>query len=302
MAKKNRLTGQAVNRILESISSQKSEFITLPSGLSLSNEIGVSRTVIRNALDDLLEKGLIKKQGRSYVTIRSIQSNDYYDDEEQDSDGATKIQQYFLDQVNRGDLRPGTRFSVLELATASGCNRTIVREFLYSFSKFGLVEKLPRKMWGMVSVDKAYFIELIETRKILELKALDKVWQAPETDPIWQDLERCYQTALSFMEQTDLMANKVSNLEASFYRLLFSPLSNRFIQQFYEIAYYVFCFHTKWWMEEEEDQLNARLVQMTSLLEYILIRDRKACVKFLDDFYQSAFLAFEESIAMIGFP
>ncbi|MCP4294994.1 MAG: GntR family transcriptional regulator, partial [Proteobacteria bacterium] len=264
MNKRNQLLHSTINHILEALQSDPSQ---VPSELGLSKEIEVSRTVIRKAFDLLQKKGVIEKVGRIRTVKRGVQQDDFFILQGDFDEPLDVFQHYFMSQIKRGEIRPGTRFSVLDLSTNSKCNRTVVREFLYSFSKFGLVEKLPRKMWGMVSIDQTYIKELTDIRIDLEVEAVRKLWQHPKTSPIWSKLDSIYQKFLEYQNGIGFPLPAIWKLDEMLFQLLIECNSNRFVSQFHANIYFVYNLLYQWCLEDEDDQLNSRLVQITSFLE-----------------------------------
>jgi GntR family transcriptional regulator, transcriptional activator for L-galactonate catabolism len=296
MNDKSRLFRQIVNQILRKISKLGTDEKKLPSVLSLSNEFDVSRTIIYKAIDDLIAKRIIQKSGRSNKILREIQSNDFYDVTNKNFSNESIIQEFFLEKVRSGEIRPGSQFSVLELSNESGCNRTVVNEFLFKFSKFGMVEKLPRKMWGLVNIDEDYISELVDTRQTLELDALNKLWELPKTDPIWQKFNKIQQTAQKIQYNINIQTEQVLDLEEHFYRSFIQVNSNRFIQKFYDTVFFVFNFQYQWCLEDEQTLIDTKLIQLISLLETIAEGDKKQSIELIKSYMSSTSEIFKEAI------
>ena len=289
------------NRILEMLSHDDDE---LPSETDLSRELKVSRTVIRKAIEIMIEKGIVRSPGRPKKRKRAVRESDYFPLEPHRKSSETIIRQFFIDQMKNGAIRPGDRFSVLELATESGCNRSIVREFLYEFGKYGLIEKMPRKMWRMVAIDRKYIAELTETREILELKALEHLWQSPQPAPIWKRLNRIRSLFDCILEKQGKTDRETDfwPLDEELYRSIVANQNNRFVSQFYSIIYFVFTLHYQWCLSEESGHVDSVLALDREFLENILQREKEASADIVRRHCEIARTLFAEAVHMLTFP
>ncbi len=301
MEKKKLLVHAVFNRLLDILTSDSGE---IPSELSLSKKLAVSRTVIRKAFELMVARELIRVSGRRKKLVRSVQPSDYFDIAKDSMGNDQIIEQFFIDQMKNGALRPGVKFSVLELATDSGCNRTIVREFLLKFSRFGLIEKLPRKMWGMVKIDRDYMRELTDTRKILELGALNSIWSQPDSAPIWLRLDRLSSRFEHMIEGLECSANDASfwELDKSLHQSMIDCRSNRFISRFYANIYFMFTLHFQWCLSEGTGFTETTLAQDIELLNNIILRHKKEVEFVISNRCENWRELFCEAVDMLNFP
>ena len=301
MNKNKNLVHETFNQIL-TILSHDSPMV--PSELSLSQKLEVSRTVIRKAFDIMVKLNLIQVSGRKKALIRIIRQSDYFLLEPDQADRNQIIQQFFVNQIRNGSIRPGVSFSVLDLATESGCNRTIVREFLYKFSKFGLIEKRPRKMWGMVRIDRDYVAELTETRKRFEVGALESLWDLPGSSPAWSQIKRIALelVQLSELAESSINESQVWKLDEVFHQSLIDCQSNRFLSQFYSTIYFVFTLHYQWCLSEGSSHVDLVLAQSVELSTTIIQHQKKESRKILDRHCDTARDLFFKAIEMLSFP
>ena len=299
MDKRQRLRLLTVNQILEILSRKPN---AIPSELKLSTDLKVSRTVVRNAFEYLQDKGIVEKLGRNRLQKRPIQQDDYIILDQDDQSSEEFVQSFFLSQLKKGEIRPGTRFSVLELAKVSGCDRTAVREFLNRFSRFGLVEKLPRRMWGLVSIDKSYINELIKARKDLELEALEYLLLLPSTAPIWLDIKNIRRKITDFHNHIYARPESIQELDSEFFKVFIGSFSNRFKNQYYDTIYFICKLLYEWCLDDEEDQAMARLVQLTEFIDKLLERQQEECIDLLSNHLESTRQLFMEALVMLDFP
>ncbi len=297
MAVKSQLVYKTFNRILDSISQEPENIV---SELALSKQLGVSRTVIKKAFAMMLDKGLIQVKERKKILKRAIQEADYIALDAEQVEGDQVIREFFVNQMKNGTIRPGVRFSVLELARESGCDRTIVREFLQKFSKFGLVEKLPRKMWGMVKIDHGYINELVEARKSIEMNAIKDLWNQEDASPVWQKLTHLSLQLSEMAESID--ESQFWELDRRLYEIIVECLNNRFVVQFHSTLYYLFTLHYQWILSVGTGIAESVLWQNIELLDAVINRNYEESVHFIRSHYETAEELFLEANKMLAFP
>lgn len=287
MAKREYLLESTVNGILDILKQEGEIPRLIPSELSLSKTLSVSRTSIRKAIGVLIEKGVIEENGRFKVLLRKVLKEDYFLMESQVSSSEDAIQQFFLNQVFSGNILPGDRFSVLELSKESGCSRSTVRDFLLRFSRYGLVEQLPRKMWGMVRFDDSFMRELIATRRLFETGAVTALMTRMSEEGR-QALIEIQKQLLELEESPERDLNLFREIMERFYKILIGAWKNRFLEQFDQIIRFVFQFQEHWCQEEEEIQLETALQQSRELLEAILDGDQAEALARLNQHLETA--------------
>ena len=301
MERKSRLVHGAYNQILETLSRDTESF---PSELSLSRKLEVSRTVVRKAIAIMVERGIVQIVGRRKKRKRTVRDSDFFSLESKCANDETVIRRFFIDQMKSGAIRPGDRFSVLELSAKSGCNRTVVREFLYKFGKFGLVEKLPRKMWGMVKIDRQYIADLTEARKMLELEAMKRLWRHPDAASVWKRFRDIYSQLRRIAENPDDTTgeNDFWPLDEKLYREIAASQDNRFLSRFHSTVYFVFMLHYQWCLWEGSEFMRSILALDIELLENIAQRKKGAAANIIREHCNVAQELFSEAIDMLAFP
>ncbi|MDO6569729.1 FCD domain-containing protein [Gilvimarinus sp. 2_MG-2023] len=256
--------------------------------MSLAFELDVSRTTIRTVIEGLEKKGIIKRDSQGKRVVRAPQKQDYYDISSAASSKEEEVQRYFLSMINSGKLLPGDRFSELELAKQSGCNTVTVREFLVKFSRFGLIEKPPRGQWQMVEFDEDFAGELIEFRKVLEMRALVKLMSRDEGHPVWDELRDILSAHKEVKKSFDKRYREVPDLDARLHTAIQSGANNRFIKQFFEVVSFVCHYHYQWKKEGEKERFWVALNEHIDLLVAILAQDVASAVQALEVHLDSA--------------
>lgn len=266
----------------------KSDNPYLPSDLALAAELDVSRTTIRTVIDNLENKGLIKRDKTGKRAMRKPKKDDYYDISNSPSSKEDIVQNYFLSLINSGKLLPGSRFSELELAKQSGCNTVTVREFLVRFSRFGLIEKTPRSQWKMVKFDDCFAEELIEFRKVLEMRALVKLMDLEDDHPVWDELRDILSIHQAVKKNFDKRYQEIPELDVSLHQTIQKGAENRFINQFFEVVAFVCHYHYQWQKEGEKERFRTALNEHIEILVAVLAGDFAAAVTALESHLDSA--------------
>ena len=267
----------------------------IPSELSLSKKFEVSRTVIKTVIQVLQDEGYLdKEKKRTNVVIPTA------DKSKEDEDWGTGFKEYFFHQIQNGFILPGQNFSVLELANNSGCNRTIVREFLYQFSQYGLIEKLPRKMWGMVKIDFNYIDELLTIRERMENSAFKRFFSL---NPVSIKFLIDKNINLSLvLGNTNITTEELQKIEKDFFSNLIDVEKNRFIANFHQQLHYITCFIFQWLPGDIFDQIDFRISYLIQLLDALKLENHENCIKAIKEFYIALKDQFNTSLEMLSFP
>lgn len=283
MTKRSYLVQKTCNRLLDRVDTVfGTDSPYLPSDLALATELEVSRTTLRAALEQLSGKGLIERDGAGKRVVRKPGKEDYYDISSAPASREEVVQKYFLSLINDGKLLPGSRFSELELAKQSGCNTVTVREFLVRFSRFGLIEKKPRSQWQMVEFDARFAAELVEFRKVLEMRALVKLLDCDDDHPVWRELGEVLTLHQAVKRDFDRRYTELPVLDARLHQALQLGINNRFISQFFEVVSFVCHYHYQWHKAGEKARSRVAVNEHIDLMVAILARDVAGAVRALE--------------------
>ena len=244
----------------------------LPAENALALKVGVSRTAMRSALLNLENAGLIGRQGRQILVRRKPHSGDYFAAAQTESRSGL-VERRFLEMAVSGELMPGRNFSETELARRIGASTVSVREFLFGFSRYGLVEKTPGRGWRLCAFDEAFARELASTRRTFELNAVRTFGETAPDDPIWleiADLARMHRT-LSMAD--DVEVRQFPSLDRAFHRALVARLGNRFVESLYDVVSFVFHYHYQWRKDDEVERYRTTIAEHMRILDALLARD-----------------------------
>lgn len=274
MSEPSYLIQQSINKLMDVIkNSTQSNISYLPNDLSLSRDLGISRTSLRTAISFLCDKGILKRERNTKVISRPPKESDYFDITNEPSTKEEQFEKFFLSLISSGKLLPGDRFSELDLAKKSNCITITVREFLIKFSHTGLIKKNPRAQWQMVEFDVKFAEELISFRKLLEMTSIRALLEKPQEDSVWDELAQLLQDHKALMVDIDKNYNDFPALDARLHRLIQSASGNRFINQFFNIVTFICHYHYQWDKSNEKERNATAATEHIDLLNNLLSRD-----------------------------
>ncbi|WP_180898167.1 GntR family transcriptional regulator [Martelella soudanensis] len=249
----------------------------LPAELALAQQLEVSRTVVRSALERLHAEGLIRWEGRSKILLRlpdetdrlAVQSTQPSEDE---------LERQFLDWILRFDVPPGTALNVTDLSRKFGVQAYGLQEFLASLSRFGLVRRRPRGGWELVGFTRDFAIELSDFRTMLELNAVSHLVALPATHGIWKQLEDLKSAHIKLAEDIDERYHDFSLLDERFHTAIGSVVKNRFVAEFQKVITLVFHYHYQWDKKDERDRNRAAIDEHLKIIEALNAREEQAAL------------------------
>lgn len=189
MSRQNHLFQSTVNKLLEIIERQYEPGDVMPNDSEIARQLDVSRSTVRKALEYLQAENILDKQGSKKVIRALPDKGQFFNLEENSGPKEEMVEHHFMRLIKSGEIKPGDRFSELELARQSDCNTVTVREFLIRFSRFGLIEKKPRSQWSMKSFDEAFVDDLYELRHLFEMNTLSNFMVLPTDSEHWSELQ-----------------------------------------------------------------------------------------------------------------
>ncbi len=125
---------------------------------------------MRKVLASLASRGLLTGSGRHRVVRATGEVVARFPSLETIS-MAAQIEKRFMAWIALDDPPPGTMISELELARTFGVATTGIREFLFRFQRFGLVDKRPSGGWVFKGFTTSFALELFEIREMFELRS-----------------------------------------------------------------------------------------------------------------------------------
>lgn len=241
----------------------------------LSETLRVSRTVVRAALRQMEEAGIVTIEGRSKSLLRAPMPPDRLP-ERDDYITLRELEGRFLDWVLRFDVPADTPLNVAQLAKQFSVPPHMLQEFLASLGQFGLVERRARGGWRLLGFTADYAVELSEFRSLLEMNAVQNVIARPDNDPIWGQLATLRARHHSLMRRIETDFHDFSRLDEEFHATLNAVVRNRFVSDFQKVISLIFHYHYQWDKQLERDRNEAAIGEHLAIIAALESRDTKA--------------------------
>jgi DNA-binding GntR family transcriptional regulator len=225
----------------------------LPTENALAFRLGVSRTTVRKVLSTLKDQGAIAGTGRNRIVRVTGRVATPYPVAET-VPVSDQVERRFMEWMLRGDARPGSVINELELARQFGVTTTVIREFLNSFQRFGLIERRPNGGWLLQGFTTSFALELFEIREMFEIRSAHAFAALPSASPLWQEIDTLREQHVALLGEIDRRYNDFSDLDSRFHRLVNSAAPNRFIDGFYDIITLIFHYHYQWSKHDERQR------------------------------------------------
>lgn len=301
MAKGNNVYKDAYNRCLGLLEAAGS----LPSEPELGATLGVSRTTVRSVLARMAETGLIAWNKRDKKALRKPCPDDFFPVAETDSPSEI-IERSFVRRLLSAGAEAGTQINELEMARELGVGTTSVREFLFRFSRFGLIEKRRNSHWVLKGFTRDFALELTEIREMFELRSAAAFAVLPQDDPAWAELALLESEHHALARAIATRFNEFSELDERFHRLIHRASLNRFIVDFYDVIAMIFHYHYQWNKADERQRNETALQEHLDYIAALRSRDPAkvdaACRRHLNSARQTLLISMPEAAGDAEFP
>lgn len=282
MSRKNFLFQKLVNTLLEHLGKHYSIGDSLPSDVALATEFNVSRTTVRKAIDHLESLNILLKSGSQKTLLMMPELQHFFDISLQSKPKEKLVEEHFINLIQCGKLKPGDKFSELELARQSNSSTVVVREFLIRFSRFGLIEKNPRSQWKMKNFDEAFVDQLYEVRHLFEMHSLSRFLQLPEDSDYWRQLNELFIEHKQLSLRMETAYEDFPRLDNKFHGLLQQAHPNQFINEFYDIISFVFHYHYQWDRSTERERNTLAAQEHIDIIGKMLMKDYRGATVALE--------------------
>jgi len=260
----------------------------LISDMTIATQLNISRSTARKALSYLENIHVIEKIGTKRVIIALPLNEHFFDIKTTNIPKGEQVEEHFMHLILNGKIKPGDRFSELELARQSGCNTVAVREFLIRFSHFGLIEKKPRSQWQMKTFDEPFVDQLYEVRHLFEMHSLSCFMQLPDSSEHWQTLEMLLIEHRQLALEVDERYQDFSDLDKRLHTLLQKAHPNQFVSQFYDIISFVFHYHYQWDKSDEKVRNTVAIHEHIEIISKMLMKDLRGATISLESHLNTA--------------
>lgn len=281
MARTDERFREAYNRFLD-IGATMEPDAPLPSEIALSEQLDVSRTVVRSVLSRLQAAGIITWAGRDKRLIRRPGPDDRLATLSMQA-SASELERRFLEWTLRFDVAPGTALNVAELSRRFNVTPHVLQEFLASLSRFGLVRRRARGGWKLLGFTRDFALELSDFRLLLELNAVGHVASLPPTHPIWAELDALEAGHHALAAEIDQRFHDFSLLDEAFHTAIGATVRNRFADEFGKLIALIFHYHFQWDKTDERNRNAAAIAEHLRIIAALKARDRAAALAAAED-------------------
>ncbi|KPA20283.1 putative HTH-type transcriptional regulator YjjM [Shimia sp. SK013] len=276
MSRDNSTYKDSLNRSLDFVAALPIEG-TLPSEVELTQRLGISRTTVRAVLTQLNESGIIQWSGRTKTVLRKPVPSDYFAQEETLSTSA-RVETLFMEFILGGDLKPGTILHESEMVREFGASTSVLRECLIKFSRFGLIEKEPNRHWVLRGFTQDFAIELFDVREMFELRAFQSLVNAGPDATTFTQLIALDKAHEKIIRNIDAEYLNFPRLDEQFHRILLDGLSNRFIDDFFELVSVIFHYHYRWNKKDEHERNLVAAQQHLAVIRALAAGDKDGAI------------------------
>ncbi|HEY0771141.1 MAG TPA: GntR family transcriptional regulator, partial [Sphingobacteriaceae bacterium] len=260
------------NKLLTFISELHEIPCGLPSAQVLIQELDISRTTLQKLIQILIKKGVVRQDGLYKIVLRKPLPGDYFSLESMDNSKADLIEKQIIKKLSSYELKPGDRFSELELANELKTNTIITREALSKIAQSGIIKKHPRQKWEVVEFSLPLIEEIAEVRKLYERYAIQKIRTESKDAPIWAELQILEEKHRSLLKQNVINAQDMRDIERAFHTTIIQASHNRFIKKSYNSIFTLIFFHLGQ-IEFDQKKFIRVLKQHLSILQTLLKND-----------------------------
>lgn len=271
-AEYTKLVLNATNKLLDYIEQLPEIPCGLPPASALIKDLDVSRTTFQKLIDILIKKGVVRQDGLYKIVLRKPKASDYYSPESMGNSKADLVEKQIIKKLSSYELKPGDRFSELELANELKTNTIITREALFKIAQSGIIKKHPRQKWEVVEFSPPLIEEIAEIRKLYERHAIQKMCNEPKESPIWKEVALLEKKHIALLKQTSVNASEMRDIERAFHTTIIYASHNRFIEQSYNSIFTLIFFHLGQ-IEYDQHKIETVLKHHLIILKALLAND-----------------------------
>lgn len=268
-AEYTKLVLKATNKLLNYIEYFDDVPCGLPAASSLIKDLDVSRTTFQKLIDILIKKGIVRQDGLYKIVLRKPIPEDYYSVESMGNSKADLVEKQIITKLSSYQLKPGDRFSELEIANELKTNTIITREALFKIAQSGIIKKHPRQKWEVVEFSPSLIEEIAEIRKMYERHAIQKMRNEPKTSSIWKELAILEKKHVSLLKKASVDASEMRDIERAFHTTIIDSSQNRFIKKSYASIFTLIFFHLGQ-IEYDQQKIETVLKHHLTILQALL--------------------------------
>ncbi len=260
------------NKLLDILGSLPEVPCGLPSISTICKSLDISRTTAQKLFEILCKKGIARQDGTNKILLRRPVEADYFSAEERGKSKSDQVEKLILEKLSAYQLRPGDRFSELELAREFNTNTVVTREALLKIAQSGIIKKHPHQKWEVIEFSPALIDEIAAIRILFEGYAIQSMHVLPDGDPVWEKLFSLKKRHQKLLKQPDISIQDMRSIEKDFHTTIIEAAHNRFIESSYNSVFTLIVFHL-WQIGYDRVKIERVLRHHLSILDALIARD-----------------------------
>jgi DNA-binding GntR family transcriptional regulator len=272
VSKHSKLVKTSANRLLHLLETIQDVPSALPSVAEISLQLDISRTTVQKLIAILFVKGIARRDGKVGILLRRPLPVDYFSEEDCENSKADQVEKYILKKLSSYQLRPGDRFSELELAKEMGTSTIIMREALLRIAQTRIIKKHPHQKWEVIEFSRNLITEISAVRRLLEDHAVMAIATLADADPIWAKFRALRNRHHQLLTQEEISHAEMRAIERDFHTSIILATCNRFIIESYNTAFTLVVYHL-WQIEYDRPKIERVLSHHLQILEHLEARD-----------------------------
>ena len=183
-----------------------------------------------------------------------------------------QVERQVLKKLSAYELKPGDRFSELELARQLGTSTIIMREALFKIGQSGIIKKHPHQKWEVIEFSPELIEEIAAVRSLLEDYALQALGTLAATDPVWERFDQLEVSHRKLLGEKEITHAQMRIIERDFHSAIIEATHNRFIEHTYNSVFTLVIFHL-WQIEYDRSKIERILKHHLLVLEALAAKD-----------------------------
>lgn len=268
----SKLTLGVYNKFLDDLKCDSNIPRGIPTEAELAKKYGVSRSTIRKVIEIMYEKSIAIKDGSNKILLRLPKKRDYFSNEQVKNSKSDQAERAILKKLYKYELKPGNRFSELELAREFNMNTISIREALIGISETGLITKRSGQKWEVVDLTQSKINQLVEFRLLMESYAIDCLKNNPMDDELTSILQLLLQNHKNLKQEKKISVDDFTSIEKEFHYTIVDRCQNEFISKSYRFLFILISYHIGQ-IKYDTNKIRKVLGQHIDVLEALLAGD-----------------------------
>ena len=260
------------NKLLDILSNIPEIPCGLPPIAMICKNLAISRTTAQKLLEILCNNGIARLDGSNKILLRLPNAIDYFSTEDYEKSKSDKVEKLILEKLSSYQLRPGDRFSELELAREFNTNTVITREALFKIAQSGIIKKHPHQKWEVIEFSTALIEEIAAIRILFEGYAISSMQTIPDDDQLWKKLLSLKKRHQKLLGQHIISIQDMRSIERDFHTTMIGAAHNRFIDASYHAVFTLVIFHL-WQIGYDRVKIESVLHHHLNILDALISRN-----------------------------